>query len=121
MPHLKLDQSLVDEARALALHIVEPVIDYIGKHTTGAIERTTLRLIGIDGIDEDGIPLPNRILTVRCHYCLVVFCAHLWQRCSSTISLPRQLLKQLVATNFHCANHKQKGMHSLPSTLKPRV
>src|SRR6266566_2505344 len=62
MPHLKLDQSLVDEARALALHIVEPVIVYIGKHTTVAIERTTLRLIGIDGIDEDGIPLPNRIV-----------------------------------------------------------
>ena len=62
MPHLKLDQSLVDEARALAFHIVEPVIDYIGNHTTVAIERTTLRLIGIDGIDEDGIPLPNRIV-----------------------------------------------------------
>ena len=62
MPHLKLDQSLVDEARALALHIVEPVIVYIGKHTTVAIERATLRLIGIDGIDEDGIPLPNRIV-----------------------------------------------------------
>ncbi len=62
MPHLKLNQSLVDEARALALHIVEPVIDYIGKHTTVAIERTTLRLIGIDGIDEDGIPLPNRVV-----------------------------------------------------------
>ncbi len=29
MPHLKLDQFLVDEARALARHIVEPVIDYI--------------------------------------------------------------------------------------------
>jgi beta-lysine 5,6-aminomutase alpha subunit len=60
MPHLKLDQSLVDEARTLALHIVEPIIDYIGAHTTVAIERTTLRLIGVDGIDEDGIPLPNR-------------------------------------------------------------
>ncbi len=62
MPHLKLDQSLVDEARALALHIVEPVIYYIGEHTTVAIERTTLRLIGIDGIDKDEVPLPNRIV-----------------------------------------------------------
>jgi D-Lysine 5,6-aminomutase TIM-barrel domain of alpha subunit len=43
MPHLKLDQSLVDEARALASHIVEPVIDYINAHTTVAIERTTLK------------------------------------------------------------------------------
>ncbi len=62
MPHLKLDQSLVDEARALARHITEPVIDYISAHTTVAIERATLRLIGVDGIEEDGVPLPNRIV-----------------------------------------------------------
>src|SRR2546422_146360 len=48
MPHLKLDQSLVNEARTLAQHIVEPVIGYISAHTTVAIERTTLRLIGVD-------------------------------------------------------------------------
>ena len=29
MPHLKLDQSLVDEARSLALHIAEPVIEFM--------------------------------------------------------------------------------------------
>src|SRR5438876_9007226 len=62
MPHLKLDQSLIDEARALAQHIVAPVIDYIGSHTTVAIERTTLRLIGVDGVDEDDVPLPNRVV-----------------------------------------------------------
>jgi beta-lysine 5,6-aminomutase alpha subunit len=62
MPHLKLDQSLVDEARTLARHVVEPVIDYIDAHTTVAIERATLRLIGVDGIDEDGVPLPNRVV-----------------------------------------------------------
>jgi beta-lysine 5,6-aminomutase alpha subunit len=62
MPHLKLDQALVDEARALAKHIVEPVIAYIGAHTTVAIERATLRLIGVDGIDEEGVPLPNRVV-----------------------------------------------------------
>src|ERR1700680_1419508 len=62
MPHLKLDQSLVDEARALASHIVSPVIDYVGKHTTVTIERTTLRLIGVDGVDEEDVPLPNRVV-----------------------------------------------------------
>src|SRR5947209_4627878 len=60
MPHLKLDQALIDEARALASHIVAPVIDYIGMHTTVAIERTTLRLVGVDGVDEEDVPLPNR-------------------------------------------------------------
>ncbi|MFL5626494.1 MAG: lysine 5,6-aminomutase subunit alpha [Ktedonobacteraceae bacterium] len=62
MPHLKLDQALVDEARVLARRIVEPVIGYIDAHTTVAVERTTLRLIGVDGVDEEGVPLPNRVV-----------------------------------------------------------
>src|SRR5436305_4166301 len=62
MPQLKLDQSLVNKARALAQYIVEPVLDYISKHTTVAIERTTLRLIRVDGVDEEGVPLPNRVV-----------------------------------------------------------
>jgi beta-lysine 5,6-aminomutase alpha subunit len=62
MPHLKLDQSLVDEARAIALRISEPVMDFINMHTTVAIERATLRLIGIDGIDEEEVPLPNCVV-----------------------------------------------------------
>ncbi len=48
MPHLKLDQSLVDEARARALHIAEPTIDFISKHTTVTIERSLLQ--EIDGL-----------------------------------------------------------------------
>jgi beta-lysine 5,6-aminomutase alpha subunit len=62
MPHLKLEQSLVTEARILAQRIVQPVIEYISQHTTVAIERTTLRLIGVDGIDTEDVPLPNRIV-----------------------------------------------------------
>ena len=62
MPHLKLDQSLVNEARALANHIVASVIDYIEAHTTVTIERATLRLLGVDGVDEVGVPLPNCVV-----------------------------------------------------------
>jgi len=91
MPHLKLDQSLVDEARALARHIVEPVFAYIGEHTTVAIERTTLRLIGIDGIDEDGVPLPNRIVD------------------SALSLLPGGILRPFVATTLQ-NNLKPQGV-----------
>ncbi len=62
MSHLKLDPALVDEARAIAEHIVAPIIDYIHAHTTVAIERATLRLIGVDGVDETGVPLPNYVV-----------------------------------------------------------
>jgi beta-lysine 5,6-aminomutase alpha subunit len=80
MPHLKLDQTLVNEARTLAQHIVEPVIGYISAHTTVTIERTTLRLIGVDGIDEEDVPLPN---------CVVDGALHL---------LPGGILRPFVAT-----------------------
>ncbi|HLQ30307.1 MAG TPA: lysine 5,6-aminomutase subunit alpha [Ktedonobacteraceae bacterium] len=105
MPHLKLDQSLVDEARALALHIVGPVINYIGEHTTVAIERTTLRLIGVDGIDEDDVPLPNRVVD------------------SALPLLPGGILRPFVATMLHCnldvqatANAVGRGELSLRET-----
>ena len=62
MPHLKLDQLLVDEARSLAFHIAEPVINFIRMHATVTIERSTLSLIGIDGIDKEEVPLPNCIV-----------------------------------------------------------
>lgn len=62
MPRLKIDTAFVDEARALAQQIVTPIIEYIGQHTTVSIERATLRLIGVDGVDEEGVPLPNRVV-----------------------------------------------------------
>lgn len=62
MPHLKLDQSLVAEARSLAVRISEPVMEFIAANTTVAIERATLRLIGIDGINAEDVPLPNCIV-----------------------------------------------------------
>lgn len=62
MPHLMLDAVLVDEARALAHHIVAPVLAYANQHTTVTIERATLRLLGVDGVDADDVPLPNRVV-----------------------------------------------------------
>lgn len=59
MAHLKLDTVLVDKARELTRCIVEPVADYARRHTTVTIERAVLRLIGVDGVDENEVPLPN--------------------------------------------------------------
>lgn len=62
MPRLKLDQSLIQDARTLAQSIVAPVIDHAQKYTTVTIERASLRLIGVDGVDDTGVPLPNRLV-----------------------------------------------------------
>ncbi|MBN1968575.1 MAG: lysine 5,6-aminomutase subunit alpha [Candidatus Delongbacteria bacterium] len=59
---LGLDQSKVDKARELAKVIVKPVQEYIEKHTTVTVERTTLRMFGADGVNADGVPVPNIVV-----------------------------------------------------------
>jgi beta-lysine 5,6-aminomutase alpha subunit len=49
MAHLSLDQRKIDHCRALAQDIARPIEKLIDEHTTIAIERATLRLIGVNG------------------------------------------------------------------------
>ncbi|MGL4687501.1 MAG: lysine 5,6-aminomutase subunit alpha [Fusobacteriaceae bacterium] len=59
---LNLDWNLVDEARKSASKIAENAQEYIDKHSTVTVERTICRLLGIDGIDEFEVPLPNIVV-----------------------------------------------------------
>ena len=58
---LGLSKAKIDKARVLADSIVGPVQQFIDKHTTVTIERATLRLLGADGANSDGVPVPNLI------------------------------------------------------------
>jgi len=58
---LGLSTEKIANCRDIANEIVNPVQDYIGKHTTDSVERATLRLLGADLINTDGIPVPNII------------------------------------------------------------
>lgn len=62
MSKLNLDKSLIENARISARTIAENVQKHIEKHTTVAVERTIARLMGIDGVDEFGTPLPNILI-----------------------------------------------------------
>lgn len=59
---LQLDQKQVETARNLARSIALQVQKDIDKHTTVSIERTVARLFGIDGTDQSGVPLANRVV-----------------------------------------------------------
>jgi len=62
MNKLNLDFSIVGGARRLARNIANDTQKFIDKHTTTSIERTICRLLGIDGVDEFGVPLPNIVV-----------------------------------------------------------
>ena len=62
MPHLNLDTARIDRARASARRIARQVHDDMARFTTTSVERATLRLMGVDGVDADQVPLPNRVV-----------------------------------------------------------
>lgn len=62
MSKIGLDMEKVNAARASALAIARDTQEFVERHTTVSVERTILRLLGIDGIDGNGIPLPNLVV-----------------------------------------------------------
>lgn len=59
---LNLNENLVNESREIAKNIAEGTQNFIDKHTTVTVERTILRLLGIDGVNELEVPLPNIVV-----------------------------------------------------------
>ena len=59
---LGLSKAKIAQARRRAAGIAGPVREHIRRHTTVAVERATLRLLGADGADRDGVPVPNRVV-----------------------------------------------------------
>ena len=63
---LNLNRSLVDQARASAANIAAEVQSFIDLHTTVTVERAVCRLLGIDGVNDMDVPLPNVVVDHLC-------------------------------------------------------
>ncbi len=59
---LGLDFKKVEEARKTAGEIADQVQRFVENYTTVSVERTLCRLMGVDGVDREGIPLPNLLV-----------------------------------------------------------
>jgi beta-lysine 5,6-aminomutase alpha subunit len=62
MSKLGLNQNLIEKARNSAHNVAMDVQAFIDEHTTVAVERTVCRLLGIDGVNEVEVPLPNVVV-----------------------------------------------------------
>lgn len=62
MSKLYLDPHEIARARQAASDIADSLQTFIQERTTVAVERTVLRLFGLDGIDSDYVPLPNVVV-----------------------------------------------------------
>jgi beta-lysine 5,6-aminomutase alpha subunit len=62
---LRVDPDTLEECRRLAAEIAGPVDHLASTHTTLSIERASLRLIGVDGVEGEGVeavPIPNIVV-----------------------------------------------------------
>ncbi|OFZ49753.1 MAG: D-lysine 5,6-aminomutase subunit alpha [Bdellovibrionales bacterium RIFOXYB1_FULL_37_110] len=62
MAKINLDKSQVETVKTIAKSIADDIQKFVDEHSTESVERTVLRLYGVDGVDEDKTPLPNKII-----------------------------------------------------------
>ncbi|MFW6053695.1 MAG: lysine 5,6-aminomutase subunit alpha [Persicimonas sp.] len=62
MSRLGLDTEMIDRARQAAGEVADAMDAFIRGRTTVAVERTVLRLMGVDGVDADDVPLANVVV-----------------------------------------------------------
>ncbi len=62
MVPLQLDAARIASARASARRIAQQVWHEMQPFTTTTVERACLRLMGVDGVDGQQVPLPNRVV-----------------------------------------------------------
>jgi len=59
---LQVEERLIASGRCLAAEITAPIASFIDRHSTVSVERSVLRLLGVDGVDDDDVPLVNRVV-----------------------------------------------------------
>jgi beta-lysine 5,6-aminomutase alpha subunit len=59
MIHLHLDQEQIGRVKQKAADIAGEIQKFIDGHSSVSVERSVLRLYGVDGVNEEGTPLPN--------------------------------------------------------------
>ncbi len=64
MANIPLDPKQIGRLKQLAKKIANQVQKFIVKHSSVSVERTVLRLYGVDGVDSENIPLPNRLVEI---------------------------------------------------------
>ena len=59
---LGLNMELVNQARASAAKVADDTQRFIDQHTTVTVERAVCRLLGIDGVNDMDVPMPNVVV-----------------------------------------------------------
>lgn len=111
MGKLNLDPLLIGKARRIAGEIARQLEEFFLKKTTVAIERTVVRFMGVDGVDAEGVPFPNRVVDHLVEEGLIGDGAYLW---IANASLQLHLTPQEIAEKVAEGEFKLNQLPLLP-------
>ncbi|MBN2776072.1 MAG: lysine 5,6-aminomutase subunit alpha [Bacteroidales bacterium] len=120
---LGLDFTKVDEAKKLAGNIADDVQKFVENYTTVSVERTLCRLIGIDGIDKNDVPLPNVVVN-QLHENGATGQGVLYYIGNSMIETgltPQQLSEKIAIGEYDLTKAKINNLDEIKAAIMPLV
>ena len=113
----------VEHARSLARGIAQDVQSFVKDYSTVAVERTLCRLVGIDNVDADGVPLPNVVVEdLRNKNALengVLF--YLANAIAATGLSPQEIVEKIATEGLDITTFPFLSAPKLEEALKPYI
>ncbi|ACJ74921.1 D-lysine 5,6-aminomutase alpha subunit [Thermosipho africanus TCF52B] len=120
---LGLDFKKVEYARKLSKKIADGVKEFVEPRSTTSIERTICRFLGIDGVNAEGVPLPNVVvdhlkenglLEMGAAYCI-------GNAIIETGLSPQQIAEEIAEKKLNIGKLKMNSLDKVLDTLEPYV
>lgn len=120
---LNIDESLVQACRESASSISDQVQRFIDTSSTITVERTVCRLLGVDGIDANEVPLPNLVVeALEEHQLLVQGAANFFGRAFLHSGLSAQAVaERVMAGTFDFAGLPVYDQETVRQALQAQV
>lgn len=120
---LGLDFRKVEQAKGLAKDIANEVQSFVEAYTTVAVERTLCRLMGIDGVDENQVPLPNVIVDDLMGKGVLGEGAlfYIANAMLATGKTPQQIAEEVAKGSLDLTRIEVSGKEALQKVLQPVV
>jgi beta-lysine 5,6-aminomutase alpha subunit len=120
---LGLDFKKVEQAKQVSKNIADEVQKFVNNYTTVAVERTLCRLMGIDGVDANEVPLPNLVVdSIKEKNVLgqgVLF--YLGNAVIETGLTPQAIAEKISANELDIVEMKLHPMDQIQNAIEPYV